>query len=209
MTGISKIFPNSPLFAKYHLRYLDENTTHRVDVLAGAFMLLRKEALNKTGGLDEAFFMYGEDIDLSYRIAQAGYFNYYLPEKILHYKGESTKKDLLYVKIFYDAMMIFFKKHYPHYSTFYSFLIRFGIYFARAISALNKLLLPKKGSINNEDNIVFNTRKKSYNEIITTMDACKNKKTRFWIYHPEVKLAITSEEVLTEKNIEEHGFIRE
>lgn len=95
MFGISKLFPNSKKFGKYHLSYLKENEIHEVDVLAGAFMLLRKETLDKIGLLDETFFMYGEDIDLSYRITLGGYKNYYFPETtIIHYKGESTKKRL-------------------------------------------------------------------------------------------------------------------
>ena len=90
--GLAKLFPRSRRFGKYHLSYLDENSTCRVDVLCGAFMLLRREVLDKTGLLDEAFFMYGEDIDLSYRILQQGYNNYYFPgSTIIHYKGESTK----------------------------------------------------------------------------------------------------------------------
>ena len=103
MFGLSRLFPRSRRYARYHLGHLDRDQTHPVDVLAGAFMFLRKETLEKTGYLDESFFMYGEDIDLSYRISQAGYHNYYFPEStIIHYKGESTKKGSLnYVKIFY------------------------------------------------------------------------------------------------------------
>lgn len=113
--GLSKLFPRSRFFARYALRYLDENERHPVDVLAGAFMLMRHEALDKVGLLDESFFMYGEDIDLSYRMVLGGYMNYYLPERILHYKGESTKHgDMKYIKAFYGAMILFFKKYYPH-----------------------------------------------------------------------------------------------
>lgn len=110
--GLSSVFPQSRLFGQYHLGYLDKNETHEVDVLAGAFMLLRKEALEVTGLLDEAFFMYGEDIDLSYRIKQAGFSNYYFHEApIIHFKGESTKKGSLnYVQMFYNAMKIFASK---------------------------------------------------------------------------------------------------
>ncbi|NQU84806.1 MAG: glycosyltransferase family 2 protein, partial [Mariniphaga sp.] len=112
--GISKLFPKSKKFGKYHLSYLDENKTSEVDVLAGAFMLLRKTALDKTGLLDESFFMYGEDIDLSYRLTQAGYKNYYFPDTtIIHYKGESTKKSSVnYVRVFYNATIIFANKHF-------------------------------------------------------------------------------------------------
>ena len=112
--GLSAIFPKSKIFGRYHLGFLDKNETHEVDVLAGAFMLLRRSVLDKIGLLDEAFFMYGEDIDLSYRIVQAGYKNYYFADTtIIHYKGESTKKGSLnYVRTFYQAMIIFARKHF-------------------------------------------------------------------------------------------------
>ncbi len=112
--GLSRLFPRSPIFNRYHLGHLPENETSEVDVLAGCFMFLRRTALDKCGLLDEAFFMYGEDIDLSYRIQQAGFKNYYFPEtKIIHYKGESTKKGTLnYVRTFYQAMIIFARKHF-------------------------------------------------------------------------------------------------
>lgn len=112
--GLSKLFPKSKKFGKYHLTYLDKDQIHKVDVLSGAFMLLRAETLNKIGLLDETFFMYGEDIDLSYRITLGGYNNYYYPETtIIHYKGESTKKGSVnYVVVFYNAMKIFARKHF-------------------------------------------------------------------------------------------------
>ena len=112
--GLSKLFPKSKKFGKYHLTYLDKDQIHKVDVLSGAFMLLRAETLNKIGLLDETFFMYGEDIDLSYRITLGGYNNYYYPETtIIHYKGESTKKGSVnYVLVFYNAMKIFARKHF-------------------------------------------------------------------------------------------------
>ena len=112
--GLSKLFPKSKRFNKYHLGYLSENETHEVDVLSGAFMLMRKSVLDKIGLLDEAFFMYGEDIDLSYRVVKGGFKNYYFADTtIIHYKGESTKKGSLnYVKTFYQAMIIFARKHF-------------------------------------------------------------------------------------------------
>ncbi len=112
--GLSAIFPRSKTFNRYYLGYLDADQTNEVDVLAGCFMFIRRDALGRAGLLDEAFFMYGEDIDLSYRIIQAGYRNYYFPEtKIIHYKGESTKKGSLnYVRTFYQAMIIFTQKHF-------------------------------------------------------------------------------------------------
>ena len=143
MFGLSKLFPKSPVFAKYHLRYLNENEIHEVDVLAGAFMLLRKSVLDEIGLLDEAFFMYGEDIDLSYRVILGGYKNYYFPEQIIHYKGESTKKDFKYVKIFYQSMIIFFNKHYPHYGKLYTTLIYIAVYLRAGIHILSILTRKK------------------------------------------------------------------
>lgn len=129
ITGLCNLFPRSRVFGKYYLRYLDEQQVNPIDVISGAFMMLRKEALEKAGLLDEDFFMYGEDVDLSYRITKAGYRNYYIPAPIIHYKGESTKKDSLrYIRIFYGAMLIFFRKHYPHYGIFLSLPIRSAIY---------------------------------------------------------------------------------
>jgi GT2 family glycosyltransferase len=113
MSGLSKLFPNSKTFGQYHLSFLDKNKNHAIDVLSGAFMLLRKSVLDKVGLLDEDYFMYGEDIDLSYRIKKAGFENYYLADtSIIHFKGESTKKGSLnYIKVFYNAMIIFANKH--------------------------------------------------------------------------------------------------
>jgi len=112
--GLSSVFPRSRTFNRYYLGHLGENETNEVDVLVGCFMFMRRSALDQAGLLDEAFFMYGEDIDLSYRIVQAGFKNYYFPEtKIIHYKGESTKKGSLnYVRTFYQAMIIFTRKHF-------------------------------------------------------------------------------------------------
>lgn len=137
--GLAALFPKSKIFGKYHLGYLDKDTTASVDVLAGAFMCIRKETLEKTGLLDEAFFMYGEDIDLSYRIVKAGYKNYYFAEApIIHYKGESTKKGSLnYVRMFYNAMKIFARKHFSGSNAgAFIFLINIAIYFRAAIALL-------------------------------------------------------------------------
>lgn len=114
MVGWSQIFPKSRLFNAYYLGNLSNDNTASIDVLPGAFMFLSKKALDQVGYLDESFFMYGEDIDLSYRIKKGGFSVDYLPATtIVHYKGESTKKGTLnYVRIFYQAMIIFAEKHY-------------------------------------------------------------------------------------------------
>lgn len=141
--GLSKLFPKSKKFGTYHLGFLDEHQIHEIDVLSGAFMLMRAETLDKVGLLDEAFFMYGEDIDLSYRIQQGGYSNVYFPEtKIIHYKGESTKKGSLnYVFVFYNAMVIFAKKHFSaRYARIFSLAIHMAIYLRASASILKRVV---------------------------------------------------------------------
>jgi GT2 family glycosyltransferase len=149
MFGFSKLFPKSKKFGRYHLGYLDKDATHEVEILSGAFMLLRKEALDKVGLLDEEYFMYGEDIDLSYRIILGGYKNYYFHDtRIIHYKGESTKKSSVnYVFVFYRAMVIFARKHFSTKNArLFSFLINIAIYlragFAIFIRFLKAIALP-------------------------------------------------------------------
>jgi GT2 family glycosyltransferase len=112
--GLSRLFPKSRVFGKYHLGYLHQDEIHEVEVLSGAFMLVRRQALDRVGPMDEAFFMYAEDIDLSFRIIEAGYKNYYFPEtRIIHYKGESTRRGSLnYIRMFYTAMILFARKHF-------------------------------------------------------------------------------------------------
>ncbi len=147
--GLSKLFPKSRRFGTYHLTYLSNDEIHSVEVLSGAFMMLRRSVLDKVGMLDEDYFMYGEDIDLSYRILQGGYKNYYFPEtRIIHYKGESTKTGSLnYVYVFYKAMQIFARKHFSQKNAkLFNFLIDCAIWFRAALAALkriaSKLLLP-------------------------------------------------------------------
>ena len=147
--GLSFLFPQSKIFGKYHLGYLDKEKTHEIEILSGAFMLMRKSVLDKVGLLDEAFFMYGEDIDLSYRIIKGGYKNYYYPgTSIIHYKGESTKKSSVnYVFVFYKAMVIFARKHFSDKNAnLFSLLINIAIYLragaAIATRFIKRLLLP-------------------------------------------------------------------
>lgn len=140
--GLSKFFPKSKKFGKYHLTYLDKDEIHKVDVLSGAFMLLRAETLKKVGLLDETFFMYGEDIDLSYRISLGGYNNYYFPKTtIIHYKGESTKKGSVnYVVVFYNAMKIFARKHFSEGAGLMIFFINLAIYLRAAMAIAGRFI---------------------------------------------------------------------
>lgn len=138
MTGMYRLFPHSAKWNQYYAGQIGENETAKIEVLCGAFMFMRKVTLEKSGYLDEDFFMYGEDIDLSYRITKSGYAIYYLPTtSIIHYKGESTRKSSLnYILTFYQAMLIFTQKH-PEFSG-QKVLIQLAIYFHGLIQLLRQ-----------------------------------------------------------------------
>ncbi|NTS39974.1 glycosyltransferase [Flavisolibacter sp. BT320] len=141
--GFSRLFPRSRLFSRYHLGHLDKDKNHEVDVLAGAYLMVRHSVLKEIGSFDEAFFMYGEDVDLSYRIQKGGYKNYYLADtSIIHFKGESTKRGSLnYVRMFYYAMSVFVKKHYGGVKAgVFHFSIQVAIWIRALIAALTKAL---------------------------------------------------------------------
>jgi GT2 family glycosyltransferase len=143
LSGIIKLFPRSRIFARYYLGHLSENETHEVEVLSGAFFWARKKVLDITGGFDERFFMYAEDIDLSWRILKAGYKNFYFSgTSIIHYKGQSTNKDFRYVKQFYLAMSQFAKKHYGR--GVFSFLLDGAIVARGSMEAVRQIFRKKK-----------------------------------------------------------------
>jgi len=111
--GLYQLFPNWELFNRYYAQHLSENETGKVDILVGAFMIMKRDLYNEIGGFDENCFMYSDDIDLSYLALKSGKSNYYFHEtSVIHYKGESTVKDGLYMKRFREAMQFFYKKHY-------------------------------------------------------------------------------------------------
>ena len=125
---------------RYYMSHLPWDQPSQIEVISGAFCLLRKKALDEIGLLDETFFMYGEDIDLSYRLLKGGWQNWYLPYSIIHFKGKSTQKsDYRYVHIFYQAMLIFFRKHYGHLSFFYTIPVKTAIYFRASIAVIDIL----------------------------------------------------------------------
>ena len=129
MCGLCAMFPKSRRFGRYYMCDMSWSEPGRIEVVSGAFFFARRSALDKVGLLDEDFFMYGEDIDLSYRLLKGGFDNWYFPAKILHYKGESThKSSFRYVHVFYEAMLIFFRKHYGHLSFWLSIPIKTAIY---------------------------------------------------------------------------------
>ncbi|MBQ6694704.1 MAG: glycosyltransferase family 2 protein [Bacteroidaceae bacterium] len=140
-TGLCKRYPDSKIFGHYYMSYLDKEQVNEIEMVSGAFMMLRRSAIDKVGFLDEQFFMYWEDSDLSYRIMRAGYKNYYLPYPILHYKGESSvSSKLRYRYWLYYSLQIFFKKHFPLYNILsyiplklVVFLLKFQIHHANPI----------------------------------------------------------------------------
>ena len=128
---------------RYYMSDLPWDRPARIEVVSGAFCLLRRQALQQVGLLDESFFMYGEDIDLSFRLLKGRWQNWYLPFDIVHYKGESTEKtSFRYVHVFYQAMLIFFRKHYGHLSLLFTLPVKLAIY-SRAFVALVQMLMQR------------------------------------------------------------------
>jgi GT2 family glycosyltransferase len=146
MIGLAKIFPTSSLFAGYYAGHIPEKENNKAEVLAGAYMMLSKKAIEITKGFDEDFFMYGEDIDLSYRIIKAGLQNYYLGETtIIHFKGESTqKRSADYVNYFYGAIKRFVGKHYSH-QPFMKFCMVCIINSGKLFATIKNIFTPNKG----------------------------------------------------------------
>lgn len=147
MSGLCSLFPKSRLFGRYYMQYLNPDEANPIEVISGAFNMLRRKALDRIGLLDETFFMYGEDIDLSYRMLRGGWQNYYLPLNILHYKGESTQKSSYrYVHNFYNAMLIFFNKHYGRTYRLLGYFVKLAVYVRAimdmALRALHRIVPP-------------------------------------------------------------------
>ncbi|WP_442787308.1 glycosyltransferase family 2 protein [Flavobacterium suncheonense] len=126
--GLYKLFPKSSLFNKYYAQHLSENETGKVDILVGAFMIMKRDLYLQVGGFDENCFMYSDDIDLSYLVLKSGKSNYYFHEtSVIHYKGESTVRDGTYMKRFREAMQFFYKKHFGG-SFVFDVLMRMGAF---------------------------------------------------------------------------------
>ena len=174
MCGLCKRFPQSKRFAHYYMSYLPWDKPAEIEVVSGAFCMLRREALNKIGHLDENFFMYGEDIDLSFRLLNGGWKNWYIPQQILHYKGESTaKSSFRYVHVFYKAMLTFFNKHYSHLRLWFTVPVKTAIYF-KAFGELVKMKIRQAGKSLG----IFTPRSRQHPAYVvigteTTCEACK------------------------------------
>ncbi|MEW4925660.1 glycosyltransferase family 2 protein [Algibacter sp. 2305UL17-15] len=200
--ALKKVIGNSK---HYYANHLTENESGKIDVLVGAFMFLKKDVYLEVGGFDEDYFMYGEDIDLSYKIGNAGYQNYYFGNtSVIHFKGESTLKDKKYAERFYGAMQIFYKKHFKK-SLFFDTLVWFGIKIMPLIkkntetekkavsqyvlisdekiknleSVLSKELLVEKEVANYENGteLIFDNNVLTFSKIITDMEAQSKHKT--------------------------------
>jgi glycosyltransferase involved in cell wall biosynthesis len=220
--GLYKLFPKFSLFNKYYAQHLDENQTGKVDILVGAFMLMKRELYNEMGGFDENCFMYADDIDLSYRALQKGKSNYYFHETtIIHYKGESTIRDQKYMKHFQEAMQFFYKKHFRK-SIIFDRIMAIGSFVFSKIKKNqqhNSLFYPNetviftkelltflyvstmltyskfdKLKINSSLNyeLVFDTKSFSFQEIINFMKQTKAKNITFKMFLPESNFLIGS-----------------
>lgn len=138
MTGLCACYPHSQRFAHYYMGHLPWDKSAQIEIISGAFCMLRHSAIDKIGLLDEDFFMYGEDVDLSYRLLKGGYENWYVPVEILHYKGESAhKSSFRYVHVFYNAMLIFFRKHYGNKAAIISLPIKAAVVVKATITLLH------------------------------------------------------------------------
>lgn len=141
--SLYKIFPSIKAFGKYYASHISENQTGKVEILVGAFMLMKKETYQEVGGFDERYFMYGEDIDLSFSVLKEGKSNYYFHETtVVHYKGESTIKDEKYLKRFQQGMNLFYEKNMKS-SAFFSFFMKIGMFFFSFIKMFQGKTKPK------------------------------------------------------------------
>lgn len=150
-TKIFGLYKISNVFGKYYAQHLTENQTGKVDILVGAFMVMKRELYNELGGFDENCFMYADDIDLSYRALLLKKQNYYFHETtVIHYKGESTVRDETYMKRFQEAMNFFYKKHF-NYSFFFTFFMKIGSF----VFSLFKKNQQKNSAISIDETILF------------------------------------------------------
>ena len=169
--GLYKLFPNWRLFNRYYAQHLSENETGKVAILVGAFMIMKRDLYNEIGGFDENCFMYSDDIDLSYMALKSGKLNYYFHEtSVIHYKGESTIKDGLYMKRFREAMQFFYNKHYKS-SAIFNFFMKIGALFFALVKKKQGNVKPIKV----DDYILISEDENLYNKL----DNQLNKKL-FW-----------------------------
>ena len=187
---------------RYYMSHLSWDSPQQIEIISGAFCLLRRKALDQTGLLDETFFMYGEDIDMSYRLLKGGWQNWYLPLQILHYKGESTEKtSFRYVHVFYQAMLIFFRKHYGHLSLLITLPIKAAIYF-KAFTAFVQMQFHRLSrAMGNAEKchpelMVLDTADHSYEEILRLLSNQQEPRKTLGIRNSKTGILITPYEIL-------------
>lgn len=184
--SLYKIFPSIKSFGKYYASHINENQTGKVEILVGAFMVMKKETYQEVGGFDEDCFMYSDDIDLSYMVLKTGKQNYYFHETtVIHYKGESTIKDGTYMKRFQEAMNFFYKKHFKT-SIFFSLFMKLGIIFFSFIKMFQGKTKPKSKPENyilvseNSDSMIIKLLEKKLNsEVIINKKTNNSERTEF------------------------------
>ena len=146
--GLSKRLPQHRKYGRYYMGWLPWDSPSRIEVVSGACFLVRRKALDEVGLMDEDYFMYGEDIDLSYRLLKGGWENWFVPADIIHYKGESTQKTSFnYVHVFYNAMLIFMRKHYSHLSWLIIWPLQIAVYFIALLALMGTLFDRMKKSL--------------------------------------------------------------
>ncbi len=221
-TKIFGLYKISNLFGKYYAQHLAENQSGKVDILVGAFMVMKRSLYLEVGGFDENCFMYSDDIDLSYMVKKSGRENYYFAEaSVIHYKGESTVRDEKYMKRFQEAMNFFYNKHFKK-SLFFSGFMKIGAFVFSKIKksqqknrskiidnyiffTKNKLQLPLEKPISYQSNlrsfssnrkqqieIIFDIQSFSFKEIIDFMQKNKGKTITYKMYLPHSKVIIGS-----------------
>ncbi len=209
MSGLGTLFPHSHTFGRYYMRYISRLEVGEIEVVSGAFFLVRHEALRQVGLLDEDFFMYGEDIDLSYRLLKAGWKNYYLPTPILHYKGESTQKSSYrYVHNFYEAMLIFFNKHFRQQYRLFASLIPMAVRLRAAMDMMLRRMQPAPSDdheIDMSDFVVRSFPVWSYGQMIRErIDAYEHgDRLSLGINYPESGITVLPYDILHDE--EENG----
>lgn len=146
--GLSKRLPQHRKYGRYYMGWMPWDSPSRIEVVSGACFLVRRKALDEVGLMDEDYFMYGEDIDLSYRLLKGGWENWFVPADIIHYKGESTQKTSFnYVHVFYNAMLIFMRKHYSHLSWLIIWPLQIAVYFIALLALMATLFDRMKKSL--------------------------------------------------------------
>ena len=146
--GLSKRLPQHRKYGRYYMGWLPWDSPSRIEVVSGACFLVRRKALDEVGLMDEDYFMYGEDIDISYRLLKGGWENWFVPADIIHYKGESTQKTSFnYVHVFYNAMLIFMRKHYSHLSWLIIWPLQIAVYFIALLALMATLFDRMKKSL--------------------------------------------------------------